>query len=221
MTHVVLVHGAFHSGWCWNGVAAALERRGISPVVVELPLTSSDEDVAAVVAALDRVDGSAVVCAHSYGGQVMSVAASGRSDVSHLIYLTAFLLDRGETVMEMMSSHPSPMLDAIVMTDEGLGIDPAKATDVFYNETAAELALEAIGHLRPMSASAEEWLDVDPAWKAVPSTYVTCSRDNALLPSLQATMSQRADAVIGFVSDHSPFLHRPDEIADLIVARSV
>jgi pimeloyl-ACP methyl ester carboxylesterase len=96
MGKVVLVHGAWHGPWCWEGVVAALEARGIEADAVELPLAGYAADCDAARAAIEAAGDGAVVCGHSYGGAVISRAASGLPNVSRLVYLTAFQTEPGE-----------------------------------------------------------------------------------------------------------------------------
>ena len=100
MTTLVLVHGAFHGGWCFDRLIPELDARGIPSRVVDLPFTSAAEDEAATVAVVDELVASGepvVLLGHSFGGVVISGAAAvdadaGRPGVAHLVYLTALLL---------------------------------------------------------------------------------------------------------------------------------
>src|SRR5436190_15656651 len=109
---VVLVHGAWHGAWCWDRVVAGLHDRDVDVLALDLPghgasaepLGDLYGDAAAVHAALDTLDGPAVVCGHSYGGAVMSLGAAHPA-VRHLVYLAALMLDVGETCA---ASVPDP-----------------------------------------------------------------------------------------------------------------
>ena len=74
MTTVVLVHGAFHDGWCWELVRSALDERGVPNQALDLPFTGLEGDAEAVGKLLDAVDGPVVLVGHSYGGMVISRA---------------------------------------------------------------------------------------------------------------------------------------------------
>src|SRR5438477_12152772 len=84
---VVLIHGAWHGAWCWDGVARELQRQHVSVEVVNLPLTGLADDVAAARVAIEGAGEGAVVCGHSYGGMVISNAATGLPGVKRLVYL--------------------------------------------------------------------------------------------------------------------------------------
>ncbi len=74
MTTVVLVHGAFHDGWCWELVRSALDERGVPNQALDLPFTGLEGDAEAVGTLLDAIDGPVVLMGHSYGGMVISRA---------------------------------------------------------------------------------------------------------------------------------------------------
>src|SRR5687767_5236401 len=93
---VVLVHGAWHGPWCWDKVVALLDEEGVPSVAVELPFTSFADDVAATRGVIQAVDGPVVLCGHSYGGAVITEAGHHPA-VEHLVYLTAFALEEGES----------------------------------------------------------------------------------------------------------------------------
>ncbi len=100
---VVLVHGAWHGAWCWDLVVDELAALGVSAVAVELPLTGLGADVEEVRAAVTQAGPGAVVVGHSYGGLVISLAASGSSTVGRLVYLAALMLDAGDDVGQVMA----------------------------------------------------------------------------------------------------------------------
>jgi pimeloyl-ACP methyl ester carboxylesterase len=218
MGTVVLVHGAWHGAWCWDRVAAELADAGIDHLAVELPLTGHEADVAAVSDALDAIDGSKVVVGHSYGGLVMSGAVEGRADVSHLVYVCAFLLDMGERVLDnLMDFEPPPLFDALRMTDDGQSyIDSSGAVAAFYAECPASVAEAAVAKLRPMDPNSTAHPCLGEPWKQVPTTYVVCERDGAILSGAQRRMARRATTVLTLDTDHSPFLSRVSETAAII-----
>lgn len=214
----VLVHGAWHGAWCWDPVVPALEAAGYRVEAVELPFTGADDDVAEVVGTLDRIAGQKILAGHSYGGQVITEAASGRSDVSHLVYVCAFAPDREETLMSLMASAPSTALnEANRMEGDELVVEPERAVEAFYAMSPPDLAKSAIARLRrfrvlpPLSERRE------PAWKKIPSTYVVCSEDQALHPDLQRRMAERCTDTVTLATDHSPFLSAPEELARILL----
>ena len=93
-TTIVLVHGAFASPAGWDGVAAALHKNGYQTATPALGLASVSADVAIVRSTLDSIPEDKILVGHSYGGFVISNAASGRSDVRGLVYTAAYVPDR-------------------------------------------------------------------------------------------------------------------------------
>ncbi len=218
MATVVLIHGAWHGAWCWEQVAAELDLLGVENHAVELPLTGHADDVAAVAAALDAVPGPKVAVSHSYGGLVASGAADGRDDVSHLVYLCAFLLDKGERVLDnLMDLEPPKLFDALRTTDDGRSyIDPSGAVPAFYAECPSALAEAAIPRLRPMDPTSTMHPCLGEPWRHVPTTYVICERDGAINSEAQRRMARRAGTVVTLDTDHSPFLSKIPETVRII-----
>jgi pimeloyl-ACP methyl ester carboxylesterase len=221
MAKVVLVHGAWHGAWCWERVVDELDALGVSSDAVELPLTGLADDAstarAAIEAAIADAGPGVVVVGHSYGGIVISEAAAGIDGVGRLVYLAAFMTDEDDDELSIMTAHGSPVLGAVVAVDGGAGIDPAQARALFYGDSDDATVAAVIPKLRPMRGSGNG-LTRAPAWKAVPSTYVVCTEDGALPPAAQREMATRADVVVEWPTDHSPFLTRPGELASLIAS---
>jgi pimeloyl-ACP methyl ester carboxylesterase len=211
MGEVVLVHGAWHGAWCFDGVVARLQDLGVPATAVELPLTGLTADVAAARTAIEAASKPVVVLGHSYGGMVITAAASGVPGVTRLIYLAAFLTEPGTDITALTSPR---LLQAVVVTSAGVGVDPAEAADIFYGDADPATAAAAVARLRPMALdAADPW--AEPAWRSVPATYVVCARDEAIPVSAQRAMAARAQTVVEWPADHSPFLTRPADVADL------
>lgn len=220
MTTVVLVHGAFHDAWCWGPVRTLLDDRGVPNQALDLPFTGLDGDAEAVAELLDAIDGLVVLCGHSYGGMVISRAASGRDDVSHLVYLCAVqVLDDAELAATM---RPTLVMEHFLVDEEvGTTVDPAFAVECFYHDCSPDLAAGAAARLRPMRGGvgpidSEGAESVVPAWKAIPSTYVVCTDDRTLHPDTQRAMARNATRTVEWDTSHSPMLSQPDLVADLL-----
>jgi pimeloyl-ACP methyl ester carboxylesterase len=216
---VVLVHGAFHGAWCWNLVVAELERLGVDVLAVELPFTGFDDDVDEVGRAIVELGPDAVVVAHSYGGLVVSTATYGRSDVARLVYVAAFMADEGEDAITIIGTGDSKLLDALIIDEDIVSVDPLKAKGAFYGDLDDASAATAITQLRPLPVASVLGQQGPPGWKAIPSTYVVCTKDAALPPAAQRRMAARASLVLELPTDHSPFTTRPAELAEIIVTK--
>lgn len=222
MTTVVLVHGAFHGAWCWEPVRSALDERGVANLAPNLPLTGLDTDAATVAAALDAVDGPVVLCGHSYGGMVISRAASGRDDVDRLVYLCALQVATDDEMSTVM--RPTLLMEHLVHGDDGaMSVDRDFAAECFYHDCDPVGAAAAVAQLRPMPvgigpSSTPEAETLPPAWLTIPSTYIVCTDDRAVHPDAQRAMAQHATDVVTWDTSHSPMLSCPELVADLLAA---
>ena len=213
---VVLVHGAWHGGWCFQRIVPALRERGLDVDAIDLPLYGSSGDIAFARERMEQQPG-AVVLGHSYGGLVITHAAVGL-DVAHFVYLAAFVPDEHEDVAATVNDAPSTSLNvALVMGDDGrLSIDPVLGIEAFYHDCEPEDAKDAISRLRPQLVDGFPTLECAPPWKSVPSTYVICSDDRALHPDLQRDFSKRTANAVEWEGAHSPFLSRPHQVIELL-----
>ncbi len=216
MTRIVLVHGAWHGPWCWDEVLAELRDREIEAVAVELPFTGFADDVESARSAIAAGGERVVVIAHSYGGAVVSQAVSGLTNVAHLVLLAAFV-NPGEA--SALIDRPISLLEAIVTDGDCCSFDPKFARAIFYADSAPDLVATIVPRLRPMVLDATAMLAVPSIPPEIPSTYVVCTRDGAIPPEAQLQMAKRVDQVIEWPTDHSPFLTRPGDLADLLVER--
>jgi len=217
MSEVVLVHGSWHGAWCWDRVVAELRGHGVAVSAVDLPFTRFEDDVAVVREAIRAAGPGAVVCAHSYGGLVATEGASGVDGIARLVYATAFMLDQGEEMGQLLAAAKSPLLEAIRVDETGVWVEPSRVHDLFYGKSPRSAAMKCAARLRRMSAGgAPPILTGPPAWMSIESTYITCTHDRAIPLTLQQQMAVRADQVIEWDSDHSPFLTRFEDLARLI-----
>jgi pimeloyl-ACP methyl ester carboxylesterase len=215
VTSYVLVHGAWHGAWCWERVQEHLP----GAVAIDLPSNHVDgagltDDVAAVRAVLDGME-DVVLCGHSYGGAVITEAGA-HDNVSHLVYLCAFVLDVGETVMENAAppTPPTALTAAIRPDGDWVGIDPDGARTAFYGD-CDETPVE---RLVPHGLAAFTTPVAVAAWKVKPSTYVLCTKDEAVHPDLQRWLATRCTGTVELDASHSPMLSVPGRVAEVLVA---
>jgi pimeloyl-ACP methyl ester carboxylesterase len=220
---IVLVHGAWHGGWCWQQVVPLLARRQIAVRTVELPSVGAapnltvglDRDAAAVRAVIDEIGGPVVLCGHSYGGMVISHASSGERRVSKLVYLCAFVPESGESLTAIGGGRLAPWIQVL---DGGLTRpDPEQAAGLFYADCDAATQRWAIARIRPQCGAPFSDAVAQPGWKAIQSTYVVCSADRAMPPEWQRDLfAPRLNRVVELKSGHSPFLSQPGACADVL-----
>jgi pimeloyl-ACP methyl ester carboxylesterase len=229
----VLVHGAWHGAWCWELVGQRLDAASVPYVALDLAGRDRDagldDDAAVVRAAHDAVDGDVVLVGHSYGGAVITDAGD-HSAVSHLIYLCAFALDDGETCLSAAAGDPAaasinhdgrPDMGAgFRVGDDGLvTLDPGIATTCFFNDCDPSVTTWALERLTAHPLRSLQQPPRSVAWRARPSTYVVGADDLAVHPDLQRILARRCTTAVEWPTGHSPFLSRPDLVADLIVER--
>lgn len=213
---IVLVPGSYHGPWCWWRVVEGLDAAGVKAMSVELPFEGLAADVAATQAVLDSTQGPYILCGHSYGGMVISAAASGRSDVKHLVYLCALQTDIGESFVPYITDYPSMLTGAVKVSDKGREADLDQVEEMFYADCQASDIELAKQMLRPMQAGRSMIVEVEPAWRQTPSTYVVCSEDRALHPDAQRVFAARATRTMTWRSSHSPFFSRPELVVGLL-----
>lgn len=216
-SRLLLVHGAFHGAWCWDRLRPELERLGVSHQAVELPFTSTEDDVAIVRAGIDGSGEDVVVLGHSFGGAVISAAAEedGKpyGGVTSLVFLTAFMTAPGQVV----DFSGAPGIAKIQLGEVTASIDADAARSVFYHRCSAADADWATARLRTMPTSVLISPEpVSPAWNFMPSTYIVCTDDQILSVSAQEQMAANANRTIRIDSDHSPFLSCPRTLAEVL-----
>jgi hypothetical protein len=217
MGEVVLVHGAWHGAWCWDGVMRQLEARQVPVTAVELPFTGFADDVAAARAAIESAGPGAVVGAHSYGGVVVNEAVQGLTNVGHVVYISA-LVNIGDQSVPMNAT--SQLVEGLMVDGPLSSFNPAYAHDIFYGDSDAATAAEAAGRLRAMVLQPDIFMSPELQRAAPPSTYVICTNDHAITTEGQRAMAAGSDTIVEWPVDHSPFLTRPADIADLLAARA-
>lgn len=237
---VVLVHGAFHGGWCWTKVVDGLTAEGIEVVAVDLPGHGVDDprpicglhgDAAHVREVLQETGGPIVLVGHSYGGAVISEAGTGglgdevRPEVSHLVYLAAVVPDVGEGIGGATADAPPDageftITDAFVPNDDGTAIRVADehVRAIFYHDCSDDDVAFAQERLTPQSTQSFADTLEGAAWRDIPSTYILCTDDRTVPPSLQQLNAARTGTVLEIDASHSPFFSHPQQVVDLLVS---
>jgi pimeloyl-ACP methyl ester carboxylesterase len=214
--NVVLVHGAFADGSGWRRVADILAKDGYTVSVVQEPLTSLADDVAATKRVLDAQHGPTILVGHSYGGVVITEAGNA-PNVAGLVYIAAFIPDQGESAVGLLSQAKPANNDMRATKDDFLYIDPA----AFPADFAADLPpAEAsfMARSQAMLAKAAGGASVTmAAWHQKKSWALIATRDHNINPDLERTMAKRAGSeTIEVPASHAVYVSRPEDVARLI-----
>jgi pimeloyl-ACP methyl ester carboxylesterase len=214
--NVVLVHGAFADGSGWRRVADILTKDGYAVSVVQEPLTSLADDVAATKRVLELQGGPTILVGHSYGGVVITEAGNAPNVVG-LVYIAAFIPDRGESALTLLSGAPAANNDMRATKDDFLYLDPA----AFPADFAADIPpAEAnfMAHSQMMLAKAAATATVtNAAWHTKKSWALVATHDHNINPDLERKMAKRAGAeTIEVAGSHAVYMSKPEDVAHLI-----
>ncbi|MEV1078730.1 alpha/beta hydrolase [Streptomyces sp. NPDC050211] len=231
---VVLVHGAFADSTSWNDVVKKLKRDGYPVVAAANPLRGLSSDAAYLKDLLASIDGPVVLAGHSYGGAVISNAAHGAGNVKALVYIAAFIPEKGESAVELSGKFPGSTLGEtlhpvpVSLPDGSQGTDLYIEQSKFHDQFAADVP-KAITDLmavtqRPVTSTALEEGASEPAWKTIPSWVLVATEDLNIPPQAQRFMAERAKArTVEVRASHAVSVSRPNDVADIIekAARTV
>lgn len=215
--NVVLVHGAFADGSGWRGVHEELTRRGYRVSIVQNPLTSLADDVAATRRVLDRQDGPTILVGHSWGGTVITEAGVHESVVG-LVYVSALAPDAGETTAQQYEGFaPTPQF-VIETGSDGYGfLAPATFKAGFAHDASDEDAAFLRDSQVPISMSVFATPLQNAAWRSKPSWAVIATEDRAFDQAMLVHMAERAGASITRVrASHAVMVTQPNAVAETI-----
>jgi pimeloyl-ACP methyl ester carboxylesterase len=227
---VVFVHGACvkDGPWWWHRTGQLLAERGVASAAPVLPSCGETgeptgaqgpglaEDVASVRRVLTASDEPAVVVAHSYGGIVTAQAAAGVDAVRHLLLVSSYLPEVGQSLSSFGGEEPAPFLD---IDPEGgtFTVRPEALAETFLQDCGPEIQRQALDRTARQSLAVLEQPVQSAAWQHVPSTYLVCAQDLGTPAGRQREFAGRAGSVVELDAGHHPFLSQPAAVADLIL----
>ncbi|RRA48818.1 alpha/beta fold hydrolase [Acidipila sp. EB88] len=217
--NILLVHGAWADGSCWSKVILLLQAKGYTVTAAQIPLVSLAEDIAVTQRLLAEQAEPTVLVGHSYGGAVITGAATATPQVKALVYVTAFGLAEGESLASLASQGPPPPGAAAVKPDAHgfLWIEREQLHKVFAGDATDDEAAVLAAVQKPLSVAAFEEKQGTPAWATIPSWYLVCTEDQMIPPPAQQFLAERMQATVHSVpSSHCPFLSHPQAVADII-----
>ena len=215
---VVLVHGGFVDGSGWEGVYKILRKDGYSVAIVQNPTLSLADDVAATKRIIAMQNGSVILVGHSYGGAVITEAGNDPK-VAGLVYITAFALDKGESVSALIKDPPpgAPAPPILPPQDGYLLLDKSKFAASFAADVEAERAAFMADSQVPWGVEALSGAITEPAWKNKPSWYLVATDDKMIPPPAQRFMSKRAGStVVEAAGSHAIYVSQPSAVAAII-----
>jgi len=222
--NVLLVHGAFADASSWNQVISLLQKEGHNVLAVQLPLTSLADDVAVTQQALASatLTGPTVLAGHSYGGAVITGAATGAANAIGLVYASAFAPAEGESLLDVSANAAPPQAISHTIPSYRNGfawIDPAYYPQAFAADVDPAQARVMAVTQKPIAFKCFVEKSGPAAWQKLPSWYLVSKQDKEINPDLERFMANRIGATtIELNSSHaSPVVH-PHAIAGLIEA---
>jgi pimeloyl-ACP methyl ester carboxylesterase len=228
---VVLEHGAWADGSSWDGVVSKLQHRGYTVDVPPNPLRGLHADSAYLKDYLTAIKGPIVLVGHSYGGAVITDAATGNPQVKALVYVDAFIPAKGESLLSILTPqdpsqpglNPAALFNFVPFPGAPKGVTdwyvkPAIFPSLLANDLPKAEADVLAATQRPIASNALTEKSTAPAWKTIPSWDVIGTEDHVLPPALQASMAKRAGAHVTKVkASHLSLISHPQAVANVIV----
>jgi pimeloyl-ACP methyl ester carboxylesterase len=234
MSTYVLIHGAWHGGWCWRKVVPLLEAKGHRVLAPDLPGHGDDKTPTATVTLksyADRICEIAgaqaepvILAGHSMGGVAITQAGDNcPKQITALVYVCAFLPRNGDALATWASQDPASMVNpstTALRTDGAIDFKPEHSREAFYGNCSDADAAFAQSRLvaqagapigTPVVTTAERW-------GRIPRYYVECARDRALTQKLQRAMQNDSPCrqTFSIDTDHSPFFSAPEQLAEIL-----
>jgi len=216
--NVVLVHGGFVDGSGWQSVYNLLRERGYGVGIVQNPTVSLAGDAEATRQIIDVQDGPVVLVGHSYGGAVITEAGNN-DNVAALVYVAAFVPDRGESVNTLIGTFPQggPQPPILPPQDGFLFLDREKFHASFAGDLPAEQAAFMADSQVPWGVDALGGSITQAAWRTKPSWYLVATDDRMIPPPAQRSMSERAGStVVETAGSHAIYVSQPSAVVSLI-----
>jgi len=217
--NIVLVHGAFADGSGWKAVYDILVKKGYHVSIVQNPLTSLNNDVTETNSVINAQDGPVILVGHSWGGTVITQAGVNPR-VAGLVYVAAFMPDKGENTVKWVAAAPAAPEAGFTKPDQFgfVYFEPAK----FHGGFAGDLSQAQSDFMRdsqvPIIAKCFDEPVTEVAWKNKPSYAIVPTEDKALNPETERAMYKRAGAKITEIKgSHVIFISQPEAVAKVIM----
>jgi pimeloyl-ACP methyl ester carboxylesterase len=226
---VVLVHGAWADSGSWNGVALRLQKAGYTVDAPPNPLRGLANDSATISDFIKTISGPIVLVGHSYGGAVITDAATGNANVKALVYVDAYAPDEGESISMLTGAgsclavkDPTTVFNFAPFPGAPEGVVDAYVKQSLFARCFANTLPAATGNMlgatqRPLALNALTDASTAPAWKTIPSWAVVGTVDNIIPMASQLTMAKRAGAHITQIkAPHLSMVAQPAAVTAVI-----
>jgi pimeloyl-ACP methyl ester carboxylesterase len=226
---IVLVHGAFADASSWNGVIERLQRQGYTVIAPANPLRGVTADSAYTASLLGQIDGPVLLAGHSYGGAVISNAATSAPNVAGLVFVAAFAPDEGENLGDVTAGSKDSVLNTALVqyqfpagpggeTSVEFAISPALLREAFAADLPEQQTAQMAATQRPIAAAAFSDSSGPPAWRRLPSWAVVATGDKAAGADVVRSMAQRMGAdIVEVEGSHVIMISRPQAVTDHIL----
>lgn len=226
----LLVHGAWHGAWCWRNVIPWLSP-GNLVLAPDLPGHGQDRMppadvtfaryVKRITDLVDQANEPVILVGHSMGGAVISRVAEERPDrIARLVYLTAFIPQSGQSLMQALAEEPDLAFSGMDFSDHAIHLQPDAARALFYHDCPEREQHRAQRLLCPQALEPLETpIHLTDRFARVPKAYIACTADRVLSPALQTRMCNEAscEPLLSLASGHSPFFSMPGQLAELLL----
>jgi pimeloyl-ACP methyl ester carboxylesterase len=225
---IVLEHGAWADSGSWDAVIGRLERDGYRVYAPPNPLQGLTYDSGFLADFLHSISGPIVLVGHSYGGEVITNAATGDNQVKALVYVDALAPAQGQTIAQLLAAYPGSCAGPPNLTVVPFPGAPTGVADAYMKQSAfpsclanglpaSEVQVLAATQ-NPLSTVAFTQKSGVPAWKTIPSWAVVGTADHAIPPALQLAMATRAHAHIAEVrAPHLSMISDPGVVTRVIL----
>ena len=224
---VVLVHGAFADASGWNAVTERLQKKGFTVIAPANPLRGLTSDSDYLKTVLATIPGEIVLVGHSYGGAVITNAATGNPNVKSLVYVAAYALDQNENLLaaNALGGGHNDFADHLIFRPFGQGetdldgyIDPVFFRDLFAGDLPKKQAAVLAASQRPAALATLLTPSGAPAWATIPSWYLVAGEDHTIPPEAERAMAARAGSTtVEIDSSHVAMISNPDVVVQLIL----
>jgi len=217
---VVLVHGPWLDAGMWNSVILPLRQHGLQIFAAQLPLTSFEDDLAAIERTLDMTDGPLMLVGHSYSGALIANAALRSNAIQALVFISAITPDGDETVADVLRQDILPEESPRMMADRHGFIwmsESEFSTALAPNAAAHQWALMTAKQ-KPISVKCLNGRIPNSAWQLLPSSYLIAEHDHVLSAKTQRLLAQRMNAhIYAHPLDYAAAMTEPEVVLDVIL----